>query len=87
MAGRGRTAGGEEWKYATIIVQHKKDRTECGSHRGISLVVHVGKALLKMIAYRLSNHCEREDTLQEEQCGLRPQRSTTDMIFVVRRLH
>ena len=39
--------GGEvpqQWKYAIIMVlQKKKDRTECGNYRGISLVVHAGK--------------------------------------------
>ena len=77
----------QEWKDATIIVLHKKDRTERGRYRGISLVAHAGKVLLKVIANRLSNYCERADILPEEQCGFRPQRSTIDMIFVVRRLH
>ena len=78
----------QKWKYATIIVLHKKkNRTECGNSRGVSLVTHAGKVLLKVIANRLSDYCEQEDTLPEEQCGFRPQRSTIDMIFVVRRLH
>ena len=34
----------QESKYVTIRVLHKKkDRTECGSYRDISLVAHVGK--------------------------------------------
>ena len=47
----------------------KKDRTERGNYRGISLVAHAGKILLKIIARRLSEYC-----------------STTDMMFVIRRL-
>ena len=40
-----------EWKDTTIIVLHKKkDRTKCGNYRGISLVTHAGKVLLKVIA-------------------------------------
>ena len=43
--------GGEvpqQWKYAIIMVLHKKkDRTECGNYRGISLVAHAGKILLE----------------------------------------
>ena len=35
---------------------------------------------------RLSDNCECENTLTEEQCGFRPQRSTGDMMFVVRQL-
>ena len=39
-----------------------------------------------VITGRLSDYCERKNILSEEQCGFRPQRSTVDMMFVVRRL-
>ena len=82
--------GGEvpqQWKDAIIMVLHKKkDRTECGNYRGISLVAHAGKILLKIIARRLSEYCERVEILPEEQSGFRPNRYTTDMMFVIRRL-
>ena len=75
----------QQWKDAIIKVLHKKkDRTECGNYRGISLVAHAGKILLKIIARRLSDHCERLGVLLEEQSGFRPNRSTTDMMFVIR---
>ena len=65
----------------------KKDQTECGSYRGISLVAHTGKILLKIIARRLSEYYfERVGILPEEQSDFRPNRSTTDMMFVIRRL-
>ena len=71
----------QQWKGATIKVLHKKnDRTECGNSRGISLVAHAGKVLLKVIAGRSVNTANRK-----EQCEFRPHRSTGDMIFVVRR--
>ena len=76
-----------QWKDAVITVLHKKgDKTECGNYRGISLVSHAGKALLKVVARRLSAYCEAKGLLPEKQCGFRPDRSTTDMMFVVRRL-
>ena len=82
--------GGEvpqQWRDVIIMVLHKKkDRTECGNYRGISLVAHAGKILLKIIARRLSEYCERAGILPEEQSGFRPNRSTTDMMFVIRRL-
>ena len=82
--------GGEvlqQWKRAIIMVLHKKkDRTECGNYRGISLVAHAGKILLKIIARRPSEYCERVGILPEGQSGFRPNRSTTDMMFVIRRL-
>ena len=61
-------------------------KTECGNYRGISLVSYAGKILLKVVARRLSAYCEAKGLLPEEQCGLRPNHSTTDMMFVVRRL-
>ena len=77
----------QQWKYAIIMVLHKKkDRAECGNYGGISSVAHVGKMLLKIIARRLSEYCERVEILPEEQSGFRPNRSTPDMMFVIRRL-
>ena len=77
----------QQWKDAIIMGLHKKKNpTECGNYRGISLVAHAGKILLKIIARRLSDYCERVGILQEEQSGFRPNRSTTDMVFVIRRL-
>ena len=74
-------------KYAVIMELHKKkDRTEIGNYKGISLVGHVGKILLKIIAHRLNECCERVGTLPEEQSGFRPDRSTTDTMFMIRRL-
>ena len=69
----------QEWKDATIKSLHKtKDRTECSNYRS--------KVFLKIVANRLGDFCEEAGILPEEQCGFRTQRSTTDMMFVVRRL-
>ena len=74
-------------KDAIIMVFHKnKDRTECGNYRSISLVAHAGKILLNIIAHRLSEYRERVGILSKEQNGFRPNRSTTDIMFVVRHL-
>ena len=77
----------KQWKYAVITVFHKKgDKTECGHYRCISLVSHAGKVVLKVVARRLSAYCEAKGLVPEEQCRFRPNRSTTHMMFVVRRL-
>ena len=77
----------QEWKYGTIKVLHKnRDQNECGNYRGLSLVAHTGKALLKIVANRLGVFCEEAGVLPEEQCGFRSQHSTTDIMFVVRRV-
>ena len=61
----------QQSKDATIKALHnKKYRSECDNYRGISLVAHAGKVLLKVIAGRLSDYCERENILPEEQCGV-----------------
>ena len=74
----------QRWRDAVINILHKKDRTECGNYRGISLVAHAGKVLLKIVATRLSAYCKAQNLLQEEQCGFHPNRSKTDMMFAVR---
>ena len=82
--------GGEvphQWEEGIIVVLHKKkDREECGNYRGILLVALTGKILLKIIVRRLSEYRERVGILPEEQRGFRPNRSTTDIMFVIRRL-
>ena len=47
---------------------------------------HVGKVLLKGVASRLRHCCEAKGLLTEEQHGFRLDCSTTDLVFVVRRL-
>ena len=60
----------QQWKEVIIMALHKKkDRTECGNYRGISLVAHAGKIQLKIIARRLSEYRERMGILLEEQSG------------------
>ena len=76
----------QRWRDAVIKVLHTKDRTERGNYRGISIVAHACKMLLKIVATRLSTYCELRNLLPEEQCGFRQHRSTTDMMFAVRRL-
>ena len=82
--------GGEvpqQWKDATIQVIYKtSDRPNCNNYRGISLLSHSGKVLLKIVDNCLSDYCEAHGILPDEQCGFRPERSTVDMLIVVRRL-
>jgi hypothetical protein len=77
----------QSWKDAIIFILFKKlDKTLCGNYRGISLVAHAGKVLLKLVEMRLSRHAETCNILPEEQCGFRRGRSTIDMLFVARML-
>ena len=77
----------QEWKDAAIkVLYNKSDRSDCNNFREISLVSHAGKALLKVVANRLSDFCKAQQILPEEQCDFRPARSTIKMLSVVRRL-
>ena len=77
----------QQWKCVIIMVLHKKKaRAECGNYRGISVVAHAGKILLKILARRFSEYCERLGILPEQQSGFRANLSNTNMMFVLCRL-
>ena len=63
-----------------------KDWTEYGNYRNISLGAHAGKRLLVIFAPHISEYCDCVGILPEEQSRFRPNRATTDIIAVVRRL-
>ena len=59
----------QQRKDAVITVLHKKgDMTKYGNYRGISLVSHACKILLKVVARRFSAYCKAKGLLPEEQC-------------------
>ena len=58
--------------------------TECGNHRGITLLSHVSKTYERVLDRKL-RECT-EDTLGNWQYGYRPGRSTNDLTFAMRML-
>ena len=52
-----------------MVLHKKKDLTDCGDSRGISMVARAGKIMLKICARHLSEYCERVGILPEEQSG------------------
>ena len=63
----------QEWKDATIKVLHKKkDRTECSNYRGLSLVAHACKVLLKIVANRLGNSVKKLGSSQKNSAASDP---------------
>ena len=66
-----------------LALHKKKDRAESGNSRGVSLVAHADKILLKIIAHPLSEYCERVGILPEESSSFRSNPYTTDMTFVI----
>ena len=77
----------QEFKDASIVPIYKKkgDRAECGNYRGISLLAIAGKILTRILFSRLLKTVAN-DVLPEAQCGFRPKRGTSDMIFAARQL-
>ncbi|BHF72548.1 hypothetical protein SprV_0401561500 [Sparganum proliferum] len=72
----------QDFKDATIVhlYRRKGNRQICDNHRGISLLNIAGKIFARILLNRLNNHLE-QGLLPERQCGFRPHRGTTDMIF------
>ncbi|XP_060759866.1 uncharacterized protein LOC132870238 [Neoarius graeffei] len=74
-----------ELRDALIVTIFKKgDKADCGNYRGISLLSTTGKVLARILANRLLPLSEV--ILPESQCGFRPARGTSDMIFTARQL-
>ena len=49
----------QQWKGAVItVLRTKGDKKECENYRGVSLVSHAGKLLVKVVEMRLSGYCE-----------------------------
>ncbi|KAK6757664.1 hypothetical protein RB195_015463 [Necator americanus] len=75
----------DSWRHAIIIPLHKKlSVTDPRNYRGISLLRVMYKVLERIIPDRLIKH--REKTTRDGQAGFRPGRSTTDQVFIIRRV-
>ena len=61
----------------------KKRRNRLLNYRGISLVAHAGKVLLKTVSTGLSPCCEAKGLLPKEQCGLRLRRYSTGVTVIL----
>ena len=47
------------------VLPRKKKKTDCGNYRGISLIVHTGIVLVKIVATRPSAYCKAKRLLPE----------------------
>ena len=77
----------KEFRNTTFVSMSKNrsSKTDCDNYWGISLLYVAGKILARVILNRLITNIS-EENLPKAQCGFRPNRSTTDMIFSVRQV-
>ena len=76
----------QEWVDALLASLFKSGSQDiCGNFRGISLLSIIGKVLAGIQLDRLNTHIT-PNVVSESQCGFRPNRGTTDMVFSLRQL-
>ncbi|BHF69306.1 hypothetical protein SprV_0301235000 [Sparganum proliferum] len=82
-----RGQGHRNSKGARVVHLYRPEgnRQLCDNHRGISLLIIVGKVIVRILPNRLSGHLE-QGPLSRSRCGSRRRRGTTGMIFVARQL-
>ncbi|CAH8645530.1 unnamed protein product [Dicrocoelium dendriticum] len=74
-----------DWSRSVIVPIFKGgSRSECGNHRGISLISIASKLLASIILHRLTG--TRESQIREEQAVFRRARGCIDHIFTLRQL-
>ena len=74
----------QEWKDATLVPLHKKEKKICDNYRGVALLSVPGKVLALTLLERLQTIIEPQ--LLEAQCGFWKGRGTVDQIWVVRQV-
>ncbi|KAJ8012365.1 hypothetical protein DPEC_G00041950 [Dallia pectoralis] len=75
----------EEWQTGVVVPLFKKgDQRVCANYRGITLLSLPGKVYSKVLERRVRPIVE--PPIEEEQCGFRPGRGTTDQLFTLARI-
>ena len=76
----------DEMRNALVVILYKSkgSRSDCNNYRAIALLSVVGKVFARVLLSRLK--VLAEDVYPESQCGLRANRSTSDIIFSLRLL-
>ena len=75
----------KDWQTGVVVPLYKKgDQKDCGNYRGITLLSLPAKVYAKVLERR----CRAivDSRVQDEQCGFRNGRSTTDQLFTLHQL-
>ena len=78
------------WSSVSFLVivslyRNKGEKSDCSNYRGITLLSIAGKILARVLLNRLIPTIAQENT-SESQCGLRSNRGTVGIIFVLRQI-
>jgi hypothetical protein len=74
-----------DWQTGVVVPIFKKgDQRECCNYRGITLLSLPGKAYAKVLHSRLTEVVDQK--IQDEQCGFRRGRGTTDQLFLLQQI-
>ncbi|KAK5904105.1 hypothetical protein CesoFtcFv8_005702 [Champsocephalus esox] len=75
----------KEWQTGVVVPLFKKgDQRVCANYRGITLLSLPGKVYSKVLERRVRPIVEPQ--IEEEQCGFRPGRGTTDQLFTLAKI-
>ena len=75
----------KEWQTGVVVPLFKKgDQRVCANYRDITLLSLPGKVYSKVLEWRVRPIVEPQ--IEEEQCGFRPGRGTTDQLFTLARI-
>uniref|UniRef100_A0AAQ4R3P6 Reverse transcriptase domain-containing protein n=1 Tax=Gasterosteus aculeatus aculeatus TaxID=481459 RepID=A0AAQ4R3P6_GASAC len=75
----------KEWQTGVVVPLFKKgDQRLCAYYRGITLLSLPGKVFSKVLERRIRPIVKPR--IEEEQCGFRPGRGTTDQLFTLSRI-
>ncbi|MGH2507006.1 MAG: reverse transcriptase domain-containing protein [Ktedonobacteraceae bacterium] len=74
-----------DWQTGVVVPIFKKgDQRVCSNYRGITLLSLPGKAFARVLHSRLTEVVDHK--IQEEQCGFRRGRGTTDQLFLLQQI-
>jgi hypothetical protein len=75
----------DQWKESIIVlVQEKRDETDCNKYRGISLPSSSQNIFFNIFLSRLGPYVDK--IIRDHQFGYRRNGSTTDQIFCIRQI-